>query len=54
MDFLPYFEIRFLSNIDRERFDIFDDNFAESSNDSSGWDNFISIDYQKLSQYIQI
>jgi len=45
MNFLPYFEIRFLKAINSTKYDIYDDSYSLNSEDAVGWDVFIPIDY---------
>jgi len=49
LNFMPYYEIRLTTEIDVERFDIFEE--GHKSDDKS-LDNFLHIDYNKLSRYI--
>ena len=51
-NFMPYFEIRFRKPLP-EKYDIIDRSVMEDiGKDTSGWDAFIPIDYEKLSKYI--
>ena len=59
LNYMPYFEIRLLKQLD-EKFDIFNDNILDQSSsednsetyDGVNWDKYISIDYNKLNRYI--
>jgi len=48
---MPFFEIRFLRPLP-DKYDIYDSSYSGVG--VSGWDDFIPIDYKKLSRYIQI
>jgi len=48
LNFMPFFEIRELTAA-AEKFDIFSDSH---SNEGVNWDNYLKIDYQKLSKYL--
>jgi len=54
INFLPYLELRFLKDLP-EKYDIYND-VSDEFQDSEGvnWDEYISIDYNKLSRYLQI
>jgi len=56
LNFMPYFEIRFLKPLDESKFDVYDSEFKDhnSAHEAVGWDVFIPIDYAKLSRYIRI
>ena len=54
LNFMPYYEIRLMKDLDTERFDIYEDVQDLSDGASIGWDAFIPINYDKLSRYIQI
>jgi len=47
-NFMPFFEVRLLTAID-PKYDIFK---TESDSIEANWDNYLSIDYDKLSAYI--
>ena len=51
---MPYLELRFLKDLP-EKYDIYND-VSDEFQDSEGvnWDEYISIDYNKLSRYLQI
>ena len=54
LTFLPYLEIRFMKNLP-PKFDIYNDvSNSNELNDDEGvaWDEYVSIDYNKLSKYI--
>ena len=58
VNFMPYFEVRFMEAIDKTRFDVFATDHVEHADEepeeAAGWDYFIPIDYEKLSRYIRI
>jgi len=55
---MPYFEVRFIEEIDLDMYDIFKEIADSGDNDDIdngvNWDYYVPLDYQKLSKYIQI
>jgi len=47
LNFMPFFEIRLINEID-EKYDI----FTSRTDGEVDWDNYLSIDYEKISKYI--
>jgi len=54
LNFMPYYEIRLMKDLDTRRFDIYEEVEEEEGGIATGWDAFIPINYDKLSRYIQI
>ena len=56
LNFMPYFEIKFLKTLNASKFDIYDTESIDEidSANADGWDIVIPIDYTKLSRYIKI
>ena len=54
LNFMPYYEIRLMKDLDTDRFDIYEDDSGDQDGAATGWDAFIPINYDKLSRYIQI
>jgi len=53
LNFMPYYEIRLMKDLDTDRFDIYEDSAAgDGDGAATGWDAFIPIDYAKLSRYV--
>ena len=55
INFLPYLELRFVKDLP-EKYDIYHDVPISEFEDNEGvnWDEYISVDYNKLSKYLHI